>query len=57
MHRDADKVWADWVTNQGTVRYIAFRDGMVLDRGSEPLAHPQHVDRARDRIRRHVESL
>lgn len=57
MHRSGRKVWADWVTLADTVRYIAFLDGQVLDRGSEPLRGPNQVGNAREAIRRHVEGL
>jgi hypothetical protein len=57
MHRHEATVWADWVGDDGTVHWIAFRDREVLDRGTEPFRGPGQVDRARERIRRIVEEL
>lgn len=56
MHRHEATVWADWVSAESTVRWIAFRGGAVLDRGEEPFRNGQ-VDQARQRIRQQVEDL
>ena len=46
-----------WVTDRGTVQWIAFRNREVLDRGEEPFRNQGQVGQARDRIRRLVEGL
>ena len=56
MHRHELTVWADWVTPNGTVQWIAFRGRTVLEQGEEPFRNGQ-VGQARDRIRRKVEGL
>lgn len=57
MHRHESTVWADWVTDRGTVEWIAFRSRQIIDRGEEPVRNPGQIDQARERIRRHVEGL
>jgi len=57
MHRHETTVWADWVTDHGTVQWIAFRGRQILDRGEEPFRNEGQVEQARARIRRLVEEL